>query len=1025
MKKESKPPRRRALAFRTLLTGILSFSMILPVNMDAQAASIAPKLVRTSSSVVIGGSARIRVKNASKYKSIKYKAQNKNVSVSKKGLVKGLKAGRTKIFVTVRKGSAAKRLTYTVKVKAPYMNRSSVAITKGGKKQLTVKNKPKSARYTWSSSKPQVASVSAKGLVKGRKTGSALIRVKVRTKKKTYTLKCHVKVIAGQSGTLSVSSFSEKGAEIIKKNGDTKSANIESSGKFASKRLIIQGKYGDIDFSQFSPKAAAVSSGDMYIVQFASQSAASKAYSQIKDWPEVKWAEPDKYMEIPEDGDEGKGQTQSSGSSQTSSGSDGTDISAESLSWGVSKIGADRFARSLASNRKQITVAVVDTGVAGHSFLMGRIQKGGWDFVDNDSNPDDKHYHGTHVAGTVVDCPPGLGVKILPVRVLNAQGRGSNFNVASGIKYAADHNAQVINLSLGGAKNKVVDDSIDYAVKKGVTVCVAAGNDNKDTQYYSPAHKTNAVVVAATNLDDSKAWFSNYGSSVDIAAPGMRIYSCVPGGSYRYLSGTSMATPHVAAVAAMFKLKYPSRTPAQIESLIKGSARDLGSKGWDKCFGYGIPDLAKQTPADIKPTGVSLNKSGISLERGKTYQLTAAVSPSNAVNKSLTWSSSNSKIAAVSGAGLVKAVSKGQAEVTVKTWNNKTAACKVTVTEPETQPQPEKKELTLNVTRKTIYADRFQYLMLRSPDEISGSDFIVGAPFTVSPGETIDMMKYAHADFRYGDCPALQLKASLNGKEIDPSDAIWTCDNNNFTVEDGKLTGSSSNGVSESSGQCTVTVTAAFKTDSSVTAQSKITCVYDPKLSLEVLNSDIASIDSAGKVTGKKEGAVKLKMSSPLTAGDNLNPVYAVIKVGNPAGRKGDLVYRDSTGGDFKKLDCYGGTDYMDAPADCEYYIRMQMTSAEFEKSMIDTQQREKLDDGRWGIFNNGLANEKADESKGYIYQNGYGYYPVTSCFKNVSDNKMLTGEQIKLYYQITDSSGEVIHLLQYNTDNCFHVRLY
>ena len=115
----------------------------------------------------------------------------------------------------------------------------------------------------------------------------------------------------------------------------------------------------------------------------------------------------------------------------------------------------------------------------------------------------------------------------------------------------------------------------------------------------------------------------------------------------------------------------------------------------------------------------------------------------------------------------------------------------------------------------------------------------------------------------------------------------------------------------------------------------------------------------------------------------------------------------------------------MDAPADCEYYIRMQMTSAEFEKSMIDTQQREKLDDGRWGIFNNGLANEKADESKGYIYQNGYGYYPVTSCFKNVSDNKMLTGEQIKLYYQITDSSGEVIHLLQYNTDNCFHVRLY
>ena len=126
-------------------------------------------------------------------------------------------------------------------------------------------------------------------------------------------------------------------------------------------------------------------------------------------------------------------------------------------------------------------MAVVDSGVdTSHPFLKNKTV-GGKDFVDNDNTPNDENSHGTHVAGTIIDCVGSANVKIMPVRVLNAKGSGSVSMVSLGIKYAANNNADVINLSLGGRHSAVQDAAVQYAVGKGSTVIIAAGNDNMDT----------------------------------------------------------------------------------------------------------------------------------------------------------------------------------------------------------------------------------------------------------------------------------------------------------------------------------------------------------------------------------------------------------------------------------------------------------------------------------------------------------------------------------------------------------------
>lgn len=456
--------------------------------------------------------------------------------------------------------------------------------------------------------------------------------------------------------SMSFEAFAKTVAELIKKYNIDLGNIGDIKDKFFSKRLIVKAKSSDVSFEKYNPLVILKGPENLCLLQFETEEDTRRALQELKGSSKVQYVEADSV-----------------------SSTDGTSFGAAATqhkSWGVEKINADAYAQYVASvTNSSIKVAVVDSGVSTHPFLSGRLDAGGYDFVDVDSDPSDQNGHGTHVSGTIVDCTPGLNVKILPVRVLDRRGSGYTSVVASGIRYAADHGAKVINLSLGGGHSSLLDEMIDYAIKKGVTVVVAAGNESSDTSTACPAHMTNAIVVGAVDSSNRKAYFSNTGKSLDVVAPGVNIVSSVPGGGYASYDGTSMATPHVAAVAAMIKLVSPGKTPAQVEALIKKNTQDLGSSGWDSSYGYGIPKLNPPS----QPEKVVLDRTSASLKVGGTLTLKASVQPDYA-SQSVTWSSSNTRIATVNSSGVVTAKAEGTANITASTGNGKKASCTVKVT---------------------------------------------------------------------------------------------------------------------------------------------------------------------------------------------------------------------------------------------------------------------------------------------------------------------------------------------------------
>ena len=295
----------------------------------------------------------------------------------------------------------------------------------------------------------------------------------------------------------------------------------------------------------------------------------------------------------------------------------GTDDPYRSQQWDLTKINV--AAANARTTGTGVTVAVIDTGVdAAHPDLAGQVLPGA-DFVtDTTGVSSDPNGHGTHVAGTIAAltgngvgvASVAPGVKILPVRVLDANGSGYMSDAATGIVWAADHGANVINMSLGAtAQVEAVTNAISYARSKGVTVVAAAGNSRTSGSPTSwPAADPGVIAVAATDSADQVAYYSNQGSYVDVAAPGSSILSTYPTakGSYATLQGTSMASPHAAAVAALLKAYNPSLTPDQVEKAMESTAADLGTAGKDTDFGYGRIDaaaaLAAVAPSTTAPT---------------------------------------------------------------------------------------------------------------------------------------------------------------------------------------------------------------------------------------------------------------------------------------------------------------------------------------------------------------------------------------------------------------------------------------
>jgi len=258
-----------------------------------------------------------------------------------------------------------------------------------------------------------------------------------------------------------------------------------------------------------------------------------------------------------------------------------------------------------------IVVAVVDTGVdythpdlAANIWVNSREIAGngidddgngfiddirGWDFVNNDNNPLDRQGHGTHVAGTIAGGNNGFGVtgvaynaRIMAVQVLGDTGSGSYAGVANGIRYAANNGAHVINLSLGGGYSAEIYSAIQYASNRGSIVVMAAGNDGSPQPGYPAFHATEfGLSVGAVDSNSRIASFSNRAGSNSamqhIVAPGVNIYSTTPNNTYRYLNGTSMATPHVAGVVALMLSANRNLTPSQVRNIVTSSAIRLSA----------------------------------------------------------------------------------------------------------------------------------------------------------------------------------------------------------------------------------------------------------------------------------------------------------------------------------------------------------------------------------------------------------------------------------------------------------------
>jgi thermitase len=250
------------------------------------------------------------------------------------------------------------------------------------------------------------------------------------------------------------------------------------------------------------------------------------------------------------------------------------------------------------------TVAVIDTGVwASHPDLSGEVLTG-YDFVSSDNDATDDHGHGTHVAGTIAAVTNnGVGVasigyhgSILPIKVLNSEGYGTYADVASGIIYAADNGASIINMSLGGSSSSItLQNAVNYAIGRGVMIVAAAGNDGSDAPLY-PAACDGVLAISATDSSDNLASFSNYGSNIFVGAPGVGILSTYLNNSYVSMSGTSMATPHVAGLLELAESYAAAAsltlTDAQLVADIKASSDKVGSygydaNGWNQYFGYG------------------------------------------------------------------------------------------------------------------------------------------------------------------------------------------------------------------------------------------------------------------------------------------------------------------------------------------------------------------------------------------------------------------------------------------------------
>lgn len=400
--------------------------------------------------------------------------------------------------------------------------------------------------------------------------------------------------------------------------------------------LLCKTERAGLDFSAVDPLYVISGPRNCHTLYFISEEACSNAAARLCGAPGIVYAEVDCEVYASETEADAAENDEASFLSR----------GAERMNFGPYLAYADTWGQG------STTIAVVDSGVASHPFLQGKLIYGGYDYVDLDEDPTDEFGHGTNVAGIIADCTSSLPVSIYPIRVLNASGGGKMGNVINGVREASNKGIPVINLSLESSlMSEALDDAILEAVSSGIVVVVAAGNHSTSTANVCPAHLTNAgvIVVGAADSSGNRASYSNYGASVDAYAFGSGIWCCSLNNEYKSATGTSMATPHISALCAMLQIIHPGLSPSEIEYRIKQAGEPGGA--------LLIPDLLQMVP---QSEGFAL--SSFRMQLGTELPVPTMAAPKSSC-ETITYCSSDEQVIAYSG-GVLRAVEPGTATVT-------------------------------------------------------------------------------------------------------------------------------------------------------------------------------------------------------------------------------------------------------------------------------------------------------------------------------------------------------------------------